>query len=379
MAWVRDLHSIAMTESLATRHGVGVGDTIRLSTPSGVETLTVRGLLRAEGIARAFGGRLVIMDLFAAQALFARGEQIDQLDVVLRPGANVGDVQARLEQKLAPALTVATPMQRSAQYESILSAFQAMLGGLSLLCLVAGIYIIYNTTSTGAVHRALAMAGLRLIGADPRRLFSLLIVEALALGVLGALVGVPTGIVLARALIEHVSNSMGVIFQLQFHTETLAVDVPNVIVIGAVGITAAVFASWFPARRIAALEPLEVMRADLRSLAVQPDTGRLTLWWLALVLVSAGALVLEVRLKSIAWGNFGSTLWFASSIVIAIPVVSMSARLLSGVLSRIAGAEGRVAAASLFHSLTRTGVTVAAVTLVLTVAIMLASLTVSFQ
>src|SRR5262249_11493868 len=95
--------------------------------------------------------------------------------------------------------------------------------------------------------------------------------------------------------------------------------------------------------------------------------------------VSSTALILEVRLKSIVWGNFGSTLWFASSIVIAIPMVMGVAGAVSRVLGRMARAEGRLAAESLCRSPTRTGVTVAAIALVLTVAVMLSSLVVSFR
>jgi putative ABC transport system permease protein len=84
--------------------------------------------------------------------------------------------------------------------------------------------------------------------------------------------------------------------------------------------------------------------------------------------------VLEVRLQSTAWGNFGSTLWFASSIVIAIPLVTAVATILSRILVKVSPAAGRVAAESLFRSPTRTGVTVAAVTLVLTVGLTFASL-----
>jgi putative ABC transport system permease protein len=101
--------------------------------------------------------------------------------------------------------------------------------------------------------------------------------------------------------------------------------------------------------------------------------------WAVLILISTGALILEQQFKSIAWGNFGATLWNSSVIVIAIPLVAWLARRLSTLLERLFGAPGEVAATSLFRSPIRTGVTVAAVALVLTIGMLLSSLEYSFH
>src|SRR5262249_19101048 len=261
--------------------------------------------------------------------------------------AQVAAVQARLAGKLPSTLLIAPPLQRGALYENMLASFQAMLTGLSLLCLVAGIYIIYNTTSTGAMQRALVMASLRLAGADPAQLLRLLMVEASILGALGTAVGIPLGIALGKLLLGMVSTSMGVIYQLRFPIERLAIDPRSLILVGAAGIAAALFASWFAARRVTSLEPLEVLRADARTLGAGARPRRFVALWVTLVAMSALALALEVRLQSTGWGNAGSTLWWASSIVIAVPLVHATSAGLGRLLGRVFGPEGHVAAASM--------------------------------
>lgn len=372
--WLNDPRSIALTNVFAQRRGIAVGDTLELLTPQGITKFTVRGLLDAQGMALAFGGQLALMDLPAAQLVLAKDRQVDQVDVILKPGADLARTQAALKKALPSTLTVERPALRGEAYEHVLSSFQTMLAGFSLLCLVAGIYIVYNTTSTSAVHRALALARLRIIGADGDQLFRLLMFEALLLGMLGTAIGIPTGVVLARFFSWMISDSMGAVFQLRFPGDGLTVAWREQCTIALFGIVAALFSSFFAARRVARLEPLAVLRADLRGVASRTPTRQLVLWWLVLVGISAVALVLEVRFQSIALGNFASTLWFASSIVIAVPIVSASSSVLSHWLGRMSAASGRVAAESLFRSPTRTGVTVAAVTLVLTVAITFASL-----
>jgi putative ABC transport system permease protein len=374
---IADPRSILVTAALASRHRNAVNGTVRLSTPDGIGEFTVRGLLDAQGMATAFGGQLAVMDLPAAQMALRKVGRVDQVDIVLRDGASVETVSQRLATALPESLDVARPAQRGEQYDKVLASFQTMLTGLSLLCLVAGIYIIYNTTSTGAVHRALVMAGLRLTGAAEDQLFRLLMIEAGILGIVGTLIGVPLGIGLAYLLTSVVSDSIGVILQLRPSIDTLTVDVPRQMFSGSLGLGAALFASYFAARRVTRMEPLAVMRADPASLALRTGVRWFVLGWVVLVGISAGALWLQIRFQSAAWGNFGATLWNASAAVIAVPLVSASAGLLSPMLARVFGTSGRVAAESLFRSPVRTGVTVAAVALVLTITITVASLSLS--
>jgi putative ABC transport system permease protein len=94
------------------------------------------------------------MDLPAAQRLLGKTGRVDQIDVILRPDADVSHVAERLRGRLPAVLTVERPAQRGAEYERVFASFRAMLTGISTLCLIAGVYIIYNTTATGAVKRA---------------------------------------------------------------------------------------------------------------------------------------------------------------------------------------------------------------------------------
>ncbi len=148
---MEDAQSILLTTKLAEAEKIAAGDHLSFITADGVRELTVRGLLEADGLAAAFGGRLAVMDLPAAQLLLGKDGRVDQIDVILREHTSVPEVQSRLESALPPTLTVARPVQRSQRYDGVLASFQAMLLGLSALGLVAGMFIIYSTTSTAAI------------------------------------------------------------------------------------------------------------------------------------------------------------------------------------------------------------------------------------
>ena len=379
LVWLNDPRSVAFTTVFAARHGITVGQRVRLSTPRGVDEFTVRGLLTTDGLAAAFGGALAVMDLPAAQLLLGKIGLVDQIDLVLRSGADTAVVQRRVEKVLPSTLTIRRPAQRGAHYERILAAFQALLLGISTLCLTAGIFIIYNATSTAAAHRATVLAGLRLIGADARTTFRLLMAEALALGAVGTLLGIVFGGLLAAALSGMVTDSMGIIFQLRFEMDRLTPDAKSLAVIAALGVGAALFASFFAARRVARMEPLEVMRSGAPIGGSTIGATRLVSWWIALIAGSTAALLAQERLGSIMLGNFGATLWNGSVIVIAIPLVGWLGGILMRVLPRLFAAEGQMAVDSLLRSATRTGVTAAAIALVLTIGMMLSSLALSFR
>jgi putative ABC transport system permease protein len=376
---LEDPSSILLSATFAEAHSLRVGQKVSLATTSGITLLTIRGLLEATGVAAVLGGRLAVMDLPAAQFLLGKAGKVDQVDIVLRDGAHTETVQRRVAAMLPDTLTVQRPEQRGAHYDQILSAFQGMLTGLSSLCLVAGLFIIYNTTSTGALRRAAVMGELRLLGAEESRLFRLLLAEAAVLGVLGSMVGMGSGIVLARLLTGMVADSMGVIFQLRFPIEQLAIDPTEQLTIGALGLAAAIFGSYFAARRASRVEPLDTVRGELLSAVGTVSIRRLTTWWILLVFIATVFIALQVQRKSFVWGNLGSTLWNASVLVIAVPVVSWAALPLHHVLSRLFGIEGRFAVESLLRSRTRTGICVAAVALVLAVGITVSTLAMSFR
>ena len=376
---LEDPRAVFLTTRFATRQGLAVGSTFPISTPRGVVDVTVRGLLETTGLASSLGGSLVVMDLPAAQHLLDKQGRVDQIDIVLRSGFDKGEALEGLRQRLPTVLSVARPEHRTMQYESVLASVQAMLTGISTLCLVAGIYIVYNTTSTGAVRRASVMAWLRVVGADAQRLFRLLMMEALVLGVIGTAVGIVYGIALAYLLAGMVGDALAVIFQLRFPVQSLQINLGEQLAIGFVGIASALFASYFAARRIARIEPLDVMRRGVILTSSQANDRRLMLWWVALVGISAIAIAGEVRFKSIALGNFGSVLWNTSVIVVAVPLIGKLAQALRRLLPRLFGAEGDFAASSIIRAPTRTGVTVAAIALVMGAAITLSSLSLSFR
>src|SRR5262249_57102515 len=116
------------------------------------------GVRGAEGCATICGGSLAVMALPAAQRLLGKEGRVDRADVLLPADADVAPVRDRLAAALPSSLSVIRPALRGERFERVIGAFQAMLDGLSLLCLLAGVFIVYNTTATAVMQRARDLA-----------------------------------------------------------------------------------------------------------------------------------------------------------------------------------------------------------------------------
>ena len=377
---LNDPTSVFLTEEYAARRHIAVGDRVRFAATSGIRELHVRGLLRPEGIATVFGGNLAVMDLPAAQRLVGKDRRVDQIDILVRPGSDVATLAGRLANKLPPSLSVTRPALRGERFERVIGAFQAMLDGLSLLCLLAGVFIVYNTSATAITQRARDLAIVIALGAERRTIFALVLVESMILGVIASVIGIACGYALAHVLVSLVANSMGVVYQARFSVESLSLTWQQALWYAGLGTIGAVAAALVPARKASRLDPLDLMRPDFREkLAITSPNRRLLGIAFVLLALTAGALYVEQTTRSIVWGNTAALLLWVSAIILAIPLMSWMSMLFKPVFPRLFGFDGRVAVEGLRRSPGRTGVTTAVIALSLTLAVTVSSVARSFR
>jgi putative ABC transport system permease protein len=380
LEFLNDPSSVLLTKEYAARRGIRVGDRVQFASPQGIKPLHVRGLLEAEGLATVFGGNLAVMDLMAAQRLLGKDRRVDQVDVLLRNAADVGAVRDRLAAALPSSLSVLRPALRGERFERVIGAFQAMLDGLSLLCLLAGVFIVYNTSATAVVQRARDLAIMLAVGADRRRIFLLVLTEAALIGLVASLLGVALGLGMARLLLQLVAQSMGVIYQTRFTVESYTLAWSQVALYCALGVLGSVAAALAPARKASRLDPLELMRPDFRErLAIAAPTRVLVGVGAGLLVLTLAALRMELVTRSVVWGNVAASLLWIATMVLAIPFTSAMVAVLQRWLPRLAGFSGRMAVESLTRAPGRTGVTAAVIALSLTLAITVSSVALSFR
>jgi putative ABC transport system permease protein len=207
-----DPDAILLTARYASAGHIRVGDTIRLLTPTGARSFTVRGLLRDAGAARYMDGNTAVLDIAAAQLHLGKLGRLDRIDVLLGDGVAADAVARHLRAVLPAGILIERPESRNAQVEQMLGSFQLNLFVLSLVALFVGVFLVYNTMAVSVVRQRRQLATLRALGMSRRGILAAVAGEGLLIGMLGAVMGAALGWLLSRAAIGAVGRTVTALY-----------------------------------------------------------------------------------------------------------------------------------------------------------------------
>ncbi len=350
--------SVVLTRAFAAREGLKKRDQIALETPAGRKTFTVRGLLEPQGIARVYGGNLIVMDLYGAEQAFAEPGFINRVDVLVEPGEDLARVRDAIAAALPVGLHVEAPSQRQADLHKVIRAFQVMLQGVSLVGLVAAFLIGFNRLATVFESRAWQIGVLSAVGVRRAVIWRELMKESLLLGVVGVVVGIPLGISAARLVQPFIATSASLAYDLVIPNAEPTLTVWSLALAAGLGLLAAGFAAALPAWRAAGLAAAETIRR--RGLEQQPMSGNRR--WVPGLLVAAaiaGGIVAQARTRAAVWGLIASGLIAVETAIAASLLVDIGRSTLAGMARWLAGPSGAIAMANITHSARRTALTIA--------------------
>lgn len=185
--------SVVMARPLAQRAGIKLGDSFTFRTPLGERSATVRGFLTPKGFAEAFGGNLIVTDVYAAQHLFGRGRNFDRLEVRLAEGVDIARGRAVITAALGPAFETDTPDRRGEGLERMISGFTAGFRISSLIAMGIGSFLIYNAFQVAVTRRRRDIGTLKSLGATPGQIELMFLAEAAVIGFAGGAAGLFLG------------------------------------------------------------------------------------------------------------------------------------------------------------------------------------------
>lgn len=194
---------VTLDPSTAKKAGYTIGDTVTLSTDGSVSSLSVEVVGFADFGGSAAGGSVVMFSESEARTLFVKGKKrFHDVWVVAEDG---GD-QIELMRDVAAVLPTdarAFTGQRAAKQAA--SALQQNLGFLtaflllfSAISLAVGSFLIMNTFSILVAQRTRELALMRAMGASRVQVTSTVLVEAFLVSLIGSILGVIAGWLVAR-------------------------------------------------------------------------------------------------------------------------------------------------------------------------------------
>ena len=268
---------VVLGADLARSLGVLRGDKIALIAPQGVVTpagviprlkqFTVAGVFEA-GIVDADAG-LALVHMRDAQTLYQMGDAVSgvrlKLDDLFAARAVAHELLAKL-----PREVFASDWTRSHAnfFRAVEIEKRMMFLILGLIVLVAAINII-STLVMAVTDKQADIAILRTLGAAPRSILQIFMVQGMVMGVVGTAAGVATGIVTALN-VDRIVKWIEELFSIKFLSKDvyLIPDLPSdlqandVIWIAAVALALSFLATIYPSWRAGRVNPAEALRYE---------------------------------------------------------------------------------------------------------------------
>ena len=244
---------VVLTESFAYHFRLSRGDTLALHVPAGDARLRVAGVIYDY----ATDAGVVYMD----RGLFARlwrDPRTESMALYLAPGTDAARVRTQLLALAGPDLVLGVTPNRALR-EGALAVFDQTfqitwaLQGIAVLVSLLGVM---GTLTALIMQRGRELAVLRAIGARRTQVRKMVMVESIAIGAIGSLLGCVCGVCLALILV-HVINRQFFGWTIRFAVDPWLFVQAFVLVV----LTAAL-AGWVPARLAVQRVAPEAMRIE---------------------------------------------------------------------------------------------------------------------
>jgi putative ABC transport system permease protein len=352
--------------------GLAIGRDLAIDVGGARRTLAIVGLLQPAdaGSARALE-HLIVTDIATAQELFGASGILSRIDLMVEDDARL----ARIGAALPPGADLVSAGAQAGATARMILAFQWNLTALSLLALVVGMFLIYQTMTFSVVQRRPLIGSLRALGVTRAEVFALVMSEALVIGVVGTLAGLALGLGMAQGLLRLVTRTINDLYFV-LSVRDVALDPATLAKSLLLGIGVTALAALAPALEATAAPPRIVMSRAALETGARRGTRRAG--WLGLAVVAAGGLLLAVP-GGIALGFAGLFVVMVGCALVTPAAAVMLLRPIHGVAGAAFGLLGRLATRGIVAALSRTSVAMAALTIAVAAAIGVGVMIASFR
>lgn len=346
-----------ISKPVAENMGKEIGDTLKTLVGGREISVQLIGLIEANNDrSQQALESLLIVDVSTAQQMFDMSGTLSHIDLIL-PEENEGEIRSRINKLLPEGASIVRSESRTETVEQMTRAFEFNLQALSMLALLVGMFLIYNTMTFSVVQRRPLIGRLRALGVTRNEILFTVLKEALLLGVLGTFIGIVSGILLAQVLVKLVTQSINDLYFV-LSVQELSISAFSLAKGVLLGVGATLLAAFWPAREASRAEVSTVLR---RSSAESKIGNRLVgLALFGLLTGLAGVLVLMIPGGGIVAG-YSSLLFMivGFSLITPLLIVGM-AKIFRPILGKTSGLIGKMAVRGVVTELSRTSVAIAA-------------------
>lgn len=350
--WPSAATEIALEWQLAEGLHLKPGDEVRLLTGVGLRKRKVAGLFSLENAARLHQGGMVLAPISNLQQVFKSSGEVDALHLYLNDPNQTAEVIAAVHAKIPEQLEVRVPSSRSGLAEEMLLLTEVSLDMCSALSFTTAVVIALSVFLMNVGERRRQLSILRAVGATRRQIVGIVCREAIVMGIIGTLVGIPLGVYGGRFLMR----SMGAMLN------TTLPETPDLrwalAVGGLLGPLICLLAAWYPARKAASVSPLEGMR-PLVTMQPERGHGKMTMAGLIGLAITGVLSVGSVTGTIPIWSAVVGLIISLVSLLLLLPVALVpGVRAVNWFLGRLLGIEGEMSQRMVLRHAGRSALTV---------------------
>jgi len=266
-------------EELANHLNVKIGDEIIAATPTTSLSIThmiprfkkliVVGIFQAGGGAFGFDAKLAYVHLQDAQELFTLNSAITGFHINIKNIYAAPQIAVDLQQQLSPMLRAGNWTEQLGDFFENIRVTKTIMFFIFILIIAVAVFNLISTMMMAVKNKTADIAILRTLGATPKIIMAIFMVQGIIIGMSGVLLGIIGGILLA-----HYISAFSIWIQKILHTQLISSSVyfvnylpselqwSDVWMISAAALILSLLATIYPAWNASRIEPVEALRYE---------------------------------------------------------------------------------------------------------------------
>ncbi len=345
-----------ISESVAEELGINMGDSVSIFVGGRAFEIRLIGLMETtDDRSKQALESLLIVDVSTAQHLFDMKGNLTRIDLILPQNPEM--LENEIRSVLPEGASIIRSDSRTKTVEQMTKAFEFNLQALSMLALLVGMFLIYNTMTFSVVQRRPLIGRLRALGVTKKEILFTILKEAFLIGALGTIIGTAAGIVLAQGLVKLVTQSINDLYFV-LSVQELSIGFFPLAKGVLLGIGATLIAAFWPAREASGAEVTTVLKRSSNESKITKQI--IPLAGMGLLIGVGGGGILLIPNGGIVAG-YSSLLFMIVGFALITPLLIVGmAKLFRPVLGAANGLIGKMSVQGVVTELSRTSVAIAA-------------------
>jgi putative ABC transport system permease protein len=244
--------SVLLSSVLADKYGLGVGDHLLLQTRSGYHAFSIAAI-----VVDFYNQGLVVQGSWNDMRRYFHINDASTFMVKVSSGYQVSQVQQHIETlyKKRYSLILESNTSLRSRVLTLMDQAFSLFDVMALIAVVVGSLGVINTLTMSVIERTQEIGMLRAIGMTRGQIVKMVLAEAGLMGLFGGLLGLATGIILARILFYGMTAMSG-------YSLTFVMPIDGVLLTVVLAFIVSQIAAIFPGRRAARIKILEAVHYE---------------------------------------------------------------------------------------------------------------------